>query len=131
MIFSSYKHFIQSFPNRSFPNYFYYTQLLIFFKFYAVSCADQPATGIPFARHHVRRIWHKWPFWLAICISHIIFPSQLNYLMIYFVPLPFPSIVIAPFCSISFNNFVIFDLPKGIYGTISLIDFNIVLLKNL
>ena len=53
------------------------------------------------------------------------------YFIIYFVPLPFPSIVITPFCSISFSSFVAFDFPKGTYGTISLIGFNIVLLKSL
>ena len=54
-----------------------------------------------------------------------------NYLIIYFVPLPLPSIAITPFSPISFSNFVVFDFPKGIYGAISLIGFNIVLLKSL
>ena len=54
-----------------------------------------------------------------------------NYLIIYFVPLPLPSIAITPFSHISFSNFVVFDFPKGIYGAISLIGFNIVLLKSL
>ncbi len=54
-----------------------------------------------------------------------------NYLIIYFVPLPLPSIAITPFSSISFSNFVVFDFPKGIYGAISLIGFSIVLLKSL
>ena len=54
-----------------------------------------------------------------------------NYLIIYFVPLPLPSIAITPFSPISFSNFVVFDFPKGIYGAISLIGFSIVLLKSL
>ena len=54
-----------------------------------------------------------------------------NYLIIYFVPLPLPSIAITPFSHISFSNFVVFDFPKGIYGAISLIGFSIVLLKSL
>ena len=54
-----------------------------------------------------------------------------NYLIIYFVPLPLPSIAITPFSSISFSNFVVFDFPKGTYGAISLIGFSIVLLKSL
>ena len=58
-------------------------------------------------------------------------PYILNYLIIYFVPLPLPSIAITPFSPISFSNFVVFDFPKGIYGAISLIGFNIVLLKSL
>ena len=58
-------------------------------------------------------------------------PYILNYLIIYFVPLPLPSIAITPFSPISFSNFVVFDFPKGIYGAISLIGFSIVLLKSL
>lgn len=54
-----------------------------------------------------------------------------SHLMIYFVPLPFPLIVITPFSPIAFNNCVVFDLPNGTYGAISLIGFNIVLLKSL
>ena len=34
-----------------------------------------------------------------------------------------------PFFSILFNSCVVFDFPKGTQGAISLIDFNIVLLK--
>ena len=58
-------------------------------------------------------------------------PYISNYLIIYFVPLPLPSIAITPFSPISFSNFVVFDFPKGIYGAISLIGFSIVLLKSL
>ena len=54
-----------------------------------------------------------------------------HHLMIYFVPLPFPSTAITPFFSIAFSNCVVFDLPNGTYGAISLIGFSIVLLKNL
>ena len=53
------------------------------------------------------------------------------HLIIYFVPLPFPSTAITPFSSIDFNNCVVFDLPNGTYGAISLIGFSIVLLKDL
>ena len=58
-------------------------------------------------------------------------PYISNYLIIYFVPLPLPSIAITPFSPISFSNFVVFDFPKGTYGAISLIGFSIVLLKSL
>ena len=51
------------------------------------------------------------------------------YFIIYFVPLPFPSIIITPFCSIFFNSCAVFDFPKGTYGAISLIGFSIVLLR--
>ena len=36
-----------------------------------------------------------------------------------------------PFSPIAFSNCVVFDLPNGTYGAISLMGFNIVLLKNL
>ena len=47
----------------------------------------------------------------------------------YFVPLPFPLISTTPFFIISFSSSVVFDFPKGTYGAISLIGFNIVLLR--
>lgn len=66
--------------------------------------------------------WHTNSIFIIVIYSHLI---------IYFVPLPFPSTVITPFSSIDFNNCVVFDLPNGTYGAISLIGFSIVLLKDL
>ena len=53
------------------------------------------------------------------------------HLIIYFVPLPFPSTATTPFSPIVLSKCVVFDFPNGTYGAISLIDFNIVLLNNL
>ena len=65
----------------------------------------------------------------AFLISETLLWKLKSYLMIYFVPLPFPSTAITPFWHISFSSFIVFDLPKGTYGATSLIGFNIVLLK--
>ena len=66
--------------------------------------------------------WHTNSIFIIVIYPHLI---------IYFVPLPFPSTATTPFSSIAFNNCVVFDLPNGTYGAISLIGFSIVLLKDL
>ena len=103
-------------------------------------CRTMPSSAALLPTHSVVRSpcrgikikFLSYDFLLVLLKDCVICPLYvLNHLMIYFVPLPFPSTAITPFFSIAFSNCVVFDLPNGTYGAISLIGFSIVLLKNL
>lgn len=44
--------------------------------------------------------------------EHFIIAAYPSHLILYFVPLPFPSIATTPFSPIAFSNCVVFDLPN-------------------
>ena len=112
------------------------SHLIIFVSFFTHFKWSKPGLSSTFPLYQTAekssKIKHFKHFINPLPVDCVICPLYvLNHLMIYFVPLPFPSTAITPFFSIAFSNCVVFDLPNGTYGAISLIGFSIVLLKNL